>query len=469
MANQELLFKPAREIASELRARTISAVELVELLLDRIAETDNSVKAYTTVSVDDARRQAAHADRELLQGHDRGPLHGLPVSIKDLIDVEGVTTTYGSAIFKDHVPAADATVVTRLRQAGAVIVGKTNTHEFALGGVTPPTRNPFDLDRIPGGSSGGSAAAIAAGSALLSLGSDTGGSIRIPASYCGVIGLKPTYGLVSRTGVFPESWSLDHIGPITRHVDDAAMLLSAIAGHDPSDHTTPQTTPTPGQYSATIGQGAHGLTVGIPTNHFFDDLEPEVDNSVRGAISHLETQGATIEEVALPDLPEILGAHTAIDLAEITTNHRRLYAHHANEYRSDSKRFIESGFYVHVTTYIDALRARPRLLTHTLEAMRHVDMVATPSQPIAAPRIGEETATINGVQQDLLFAMVRLLAPFNLTGLPALSICCGHTPGRLPIGLQLVGKPYQEATLLSAAHSYQTSTPWLETLTRPPL
>ena len=467
MGSDNVLFRPVREIASQLRAGEVTPTGLLERLLERIKTTDGDVKAYTTIRADDARREAENAETELRTGQDRGLLHGLPVSIKDLINTKGVRTTYGSRIYENHVPDRDATVVEKLREAGAVIVGKTNTHEFALGGVTPPTRNPFGLDRIPGGSSGGSAAAVAAGSALLSLGSDTGGSIRIPASYCGVVGLKPSYGLVSRVGVFPESWSLDHVGPITRHVEDAAVLLGAIAGYDPEDHTTTQMDLP--DYVADLQVGASGLRIGVPRNHFFENLDAEVAAAVRAAIDHLESCGVELEEITFPSVDEMLGAHTAIDLAEIATNHRRIYAENADTYLPDTKLFIEMGFFVRVTTYIDALRARPHLLSQVLESMKGVDALVVPSQPIVAPRIGENVAVIGDHEEDLLFAMVRLLAQFNLTGLPALSVCCGYDSQGLPIGLQVVGKPFDESTVLRVAHAYQTTTPWLDRLLTPAL
>ena len=460
MSSDMILDRPVRETAARLRAGEVSPTQLLELVLERIGRTDGEVKAYTTVRGDDARRDAEEAERELRSGRDRGPLHGLPVSIKDLIETKGIRTTYGSAIFKDHVPADDATVVRRLKDAGAVIVGKTNTHEFALGGVTPPTRNPFDLDRIPGGSSGGSAAAIAAGSALLTLGSDTGGSIRIPASFCGTVGLKPSYGLVSRVGVFPEAWSLDHVGPITRYVEDAAVLLGVIAGYDGADHTT-SNRPVP-DYAAELDRGVGGLRVGVPTNHFYDRIDSEIETAVRGAAEHMHTLGLPVEDVTFPCIDGILGAYTAIDSAEVAANHRRLYEHHAQDYQPESKLYVEAGLFVRASTYIDAQRSRAALLRCVLDSLDGIDVLAVPTQPMRVPHIGDTVATIDGQDEDLLLAMIRLLAPFNLTGLPAISVCCGYDSDGMPIGLQIVGKPYEDAKVLRVAHAYQASTQWLE-------
>ncbi len=457
------LAKPVRTLASELRSGSLSPVELLETLLQRIEDTEPRISAYSHVSVDRARDEAKAAERELRAGTTRGPLHGLPVTIKDLIETEGIPTTYGSPIYRGNVPNRDATVVRRLREAGAVIVGKATTHEFALGATTPPTRNPFDTRRIPGGSSGGSAAAVAAGSALMALGSDTGGSIRIPSSYCGVVGLKPTYGLVSRTGVFPESWSLDHIGPITRYVEDAALLLNVIAGYDPEDATTPRPSQRLPDYTAGIDAGVDGIKLGIPKNHFFDDLQPEVATAVRSAVHHLESMGVAVKELTFPKVDEMLASHVAIDLAEATTIHRKIYEQHFDSYLPETRRVIENGFFVRVTTYLDALRSRPRLLRDVLDAMAGVDVIAVPSQPIVAPLIGASTIDINGKTEDALSAMVRYLAPFNLTGQPAMTVCCGYTEG-CPLGLQIIGRPFDDVNVLRVGHAYQTSTAWLQPL-----
>jgi aspartyl-tRNA(Asn)/glutamyl-tRNA(Gln) amidotransferase subunit A len=448
-------------LAEALRSGAVSPVDLTRAQLRRIDETEPMIKAYSCVCAESAIAEAERAEQELQAGEDKGPLHGLPIAVKDLIDTRGIPTTYGSPIYADHVPSEDATVVSRLRAAGAIVIGKANTHEFALGATTPPTRNPFDVSRIPGGSSGGSAAAVAAGSALIALGTDTGGSIRIPASYCGVVGLKPTYGLVSRVGVFPESWSLDHVGTITRRVEDAAVLLNAIAGHDPKDATTSPDDRV--DHTVGIDEGLDGLTIGVPSNHFYDDLLPDVAAAVESALVHLEACGAQVRPIDFPSVDEILAAHAAIDLAEIATNHRRTYLQHSDSYLPETKPFIETGFFVRATTYIDALRSRPALLRRVLDAMAGVDVIVTPSQPIVAPTVGTEMVHVGDVEEEVLWAMVRLLAPFNLTGQPALSVCCGYSDG-CPIGLQIIGRPYDDRTVLRVGHAYQTTTAWLEPL-----
>jgi len=467
MKKSNLLYERLTTLASKIHEGEVSPRDLVNALLERIKETEDKVKAYVTLTGEAARRTAEKAEKEIQRGQYRGLLHGIPVSIKDLMDTRGVKTTYGSRIFSENIPSEDATVVKKLKEAGAIMLGKTNTHEFALGGITPPTRNPWGLERIPGGSSGGSAAAIAAGSALTTLGSDTGGSIRIPASYCGVVGLKPTYGLVSRAGVFPESWSLDHVGPITRYVEDCAVMLQFIVGYDEKDPAT-RRRKIP-DYVAQIQKSVDGLRAGIPRNHFFEHVDHKVLSAVRQAIKVLERLGMSIHELTVPAIDGIMGAYTALDSAEVAANHRRIYAEHAHEYMYESKVYIEAGFFISATQYIDSLRARPKLTAQVLEAMKDVDVMLTPSQPIVAPKIGEKEAFIDGYKEDLMLTMVRFLAPFNLTGLPALSICCGFNSDNLPIGLQIIGKPFQEPTVLRAGHYYEQATEWHKRLAKVPL
>ena len=462
MTSEGVLVQPLRKISAALKAGEISPVELLDQLFVRLAATEHEVKAYTVVQEEDARREGERAAAELRSGDWKGVLHGIPISLKDLIDTAGTQTTYGSPIFRNYTPREDASVVTKLRNAGALILGKTNTHEFALGATTPPTRNPFDLDRIPGGSSGGSAAAVASGSALATLGTDTGGSIRIPASHCGVVGLKPTFGLVGRSGVFPESWSLDHVGPIVRHVEDAAVLLNTIAGFDPRDPASRDAKPP--DFLVGIDGGLEGIRVGVPANCFFEGLDHSVASATRGAVQHLATCGATICEVTFPKVEEIFATFSVIDMAETASNHRRMFSSHADQYLPGSRAAVEAGLLVSAATYIDALRARPSLVRAVLEAMNDVDVVVTPTQPMLAPEAGTDIAIINGNEEDLLTEAMRLVAGFNLTGQPAISVCCGFGPGNLPIGLQVVGKPFRDDVVLRVAHTYQVTTAWLEPL-----
>lgn len=460
MKNDNLLYERLTTIAHKICTEQVSPRELVETLLQRIDETEDKIKAYITVMADQARKAAEKAEKEIHKGNYRSPLHGIPISIKDLIDTIGVRTTYGSRIFRENVPGEDATVVKKLKEAGAIIFGKTNTSEFALHAVTPPTANPWSLDRIVGGSSGGSAAAVAAGSALAALGSDTGGSVRIPASCCGVVGLKPTYGLVSRKGVFPTCWSLDHVGLITRYVEDCALLLNFIARYDEKDPLTNREKNH--DYVVELQKPVDGLRVGIPKNHFFSHLDHEVSTKVRDAIKVLEGLGVSIHEFIIPGINEIIGAYTALSSAEEAAVHKRIYAEHAHEYMYESKIRIEADFFVSATQYIDALRIRPKLTTRLLEAIENFDIVLTPSLPTVAPRIGENEVFIDGYREALGQSMIRLVKPFNLTGFPALSICCGFSSDDLPIGLQIIGKPFQESVVLRLAHHYERATKWFE-------
>jgi len=434
----------------------MSSEALVEALLSRIDETEGRLKAYVTVSRDTALTEAREADRRAAKGGKLGPLHGIPVSVKDLIETKGIRTTAGSKLLSTYIPSRDATVVKRLKAAGAIIIGKTNTHEFALGGVTPPTSNPWDLSRIPGGSSGGSAAAIAAGSALASLGSDTGGSIRLPSSYCGVVGMKPTYGRVSRAGVFPESWSLDHVGPITKNVEDCALLLSVIAGRDRLDPTTSKK-PVP-DYLSGAGSGFDGMRVGIPDD-YFEPMQKGVRSTVRQAIKEIARLGAVVQHFKFPMVDEIVAAYSIIDYSESSAYHEDLFRKRAKDYQPDVRVLLEQGFLITAVDYIRAQRLRGVLFPRMKSLFKQLDIIVTPSQPMVAPNHGTTDVVLDGRRMEVLSAMTKFLAPFNFTGQPALSINCGFSNG-LPVGLQLVGSYFEEGKILSAALAYQKETRW---------
>jgi aspartyl-tRNA(Asn)/glutamyl-tRNA(Gln) amidotransferase subunit A len=457
MKGRELLDLTAVQALRRIRTGTLKPTELVAKLLERIDRTEPTIKAYVSVCAEQAMRQAQEAERALNRGIRLGPLHGLPVSVKDLIETKGIRTAAGSKILSRYLPRKDATVVSKLKRAGAIVLGKTNTHEFALGGVTPPTSNPWDPSRIPGGSSGGSAAAIAAGSALLSLGTDTGGSIRIPASYCGVTGLKPTYGRVSKSGVFPESWSLDHVGPITKSAEDAALLMSVIAGHDPDDATSSaRRVP---DYVAELEGRLDGMKIGVPENYFFDLLERGVRSCVNRAIKRLEGLGCRVERINFPMIDEIMGAYTLIDAAEASAYHYDIFVRRAGDYQPDVRALLEAGYFVLAVDYIRALRVRGVAAAEVKRLFKRIDVLVTPTQPNVAPLKGVVKIDVEGQAIDLLDAMVRLCAPFNLLGLPALSIPCGFSGG-LPVGLQLIGDYFEEEVILRLAHAYQQETRW---------
>ena len=445
-----------REIARALREGETSPTEIVQILLDQIRFTEDKVKAYVTVC-ENAPRLAEAAEVQIKEGHDLGPLHGIPVSIKDVFETAGIPTTCCSKLMQDYVPTKDSTVVKRLKMAGSFVLGKLTTHEFALGTVTPPTRNPWNLKCIPGGSSGGSGASIAASSAIATVGSDTLGSIRIPSSFCGVVGLKPTYSRVSRNGLIPESWSLDHAGPIGRRVEDVALLLSLIAGHDELDPTSSRI-PVP-DYVAALSGEIRGIKIGVPKNHFFDHCERETEGVVRSAIDLLMELGGVLVEFEFPYIPEIIAAYTAIEPGDYGAFHQPMLAQRANDYTSDVRTLIEQAMFIPATYYVQAQRVRARIFPEVVKLFKRFDVIVTPTQPMVAPQAGAKAVQFGDFTEDTAAATLRYVGAFNLTGLPALSVPCGFSRN-LPVGMQIVGKPFDEATVLRVGDAYERATPW---------
>ena len=444
-------------LQQELAAGSTSSVQVVDELLARIDATDDHVNAYVTVNHDGARELAHALDDVRAAGASVGPLHGIPISVKDLFDTDDMVTSSGGRPSSSSPPAADATVVARLREAGAIIIGKTNMHEFAYGFTTEnphhgDTHNPWDLGRIAGGSSGGSGASVAVGSAIAAFGSDTGGSVRVPASLCGIVGLKPTYGRVSRNGVFPLAWNLDHVGPMTRTVEDAAILLSVIAGPDTADPTTVNAPPV-ADYVAAVGRDIAGLRVGVPTNHFFEGIDPEVLAGVESAIETLRGLGAIVSEVTIPGLESTVGAWLTMLLVEATSAHEDMLRERPEDYGPDVRTFVEAGALIPATRYLRAQRIRRRLVDTFAAAMDDVDVIVTPATAVAATRLGEAVVTIGELTEPLFRTFARISAPFDVVGLPALSVPSGFTAAGLPIGLQVVGHPFHEATVLAVGHA----------------
>jgi aspartyl-tRNA(Asn)/glutamyl-tRNA(Gln) amidotransferase subunit A len=447
------------EAALRIRTRQLSPVELTKAVLDRIDAVDDRVKAYVTVLHDDALEQARQAEQAITNGEYRGPLHGIPIAVKDLYDTAGVRTTSSSKVRADHVPVRDAAAVERLRAAGAVIVGKTVTHEFAYGVISSPTRNPWNLDHIPGGSSGGSAAALAAAECLGALGSDTGGSIRIPASATGVVGLKPTYGRVSKYGVMPLSWSLDHAGPMASRVADVAMMLGELAGYDARD---PSSAREPvDDYSQNLREGVRGLRLGVPANYFFDNCEPEVESAVRTAIRVLADQGADIRDVTIPELELAPVVELAIVIPEASAIHQPWLRERPSDYGEDVRMFLEAGEFYLATHYLKAQRVRTLIRDGLRRACEGLDALLTPTLPQPAARVDQNAFDgPNGTVEPVINAYVRTCCPFNLSGQPALSVPCGFTSNGLPVGLQIVGRPFDEAIVLRIGHAYEAATDW---------
>ncbi len=444
------------EAAAAIEARDLSPVELTESVLARAATVQTATNAFVTVTSDLARKAASTAEREIAEGRHRGPLHGIPFAVKDLFDTAGVASTSSSRVRADHVPDDDAVMVARMRDAGMVMIGKTHTHEFAYGGVTPESRNPWDTSRIPGGSSGGSGAAVAGGACTVATGSDPAGSIRIPASFCGTVGFKPTYGRASRRGVASLSWSLDHVGPLTRNVTDAALVMDVVAGFDRRDPATVDV-PVP-SHAAGIDDGIDGLRVGVPTNWFFDHVEPAVEQAVRRAIGVLEDRGATLVDVTIPHADEIISAEWAILLPEASAYHRQDLRAKGELYTDDVRLLLEVGELVLATDYITALRVRTLMQQAWAAMFADIDVLAAPCMVMRAPAVGQADVTWpDGHTEDITTAIVRLTSAGNLTGLPTLSLPVGVDDDGLPLGMQLMGRPFDDPTVLRAGRAYEVA------------
>jgi aspartyl-tRNA(Asn)/glutamyl-tRNA(Gln) amidotransferase subunit A len=456
------------EASDLIRRRALSPRELTQAYLDRIAARDGETRAYLTLLADSALAAAGAAEAEIARGAYRGPLHGIPIAYKDLIQTRGIRTTGGSRILKDWVPDADAGVATRLAANGAILLGKLNLHEFAFGptGVNPhygTPRNPWGPDRMPGGSSSGSGVAVAECLCAGALGTDTGGSVRIPASLCGIVGLKPTYGRVSRAGVLPLAWSLDHIGPMTRTVRDAGLLLGGMAGHDPADPSTP-VLPVP-DYRALFDADPRGRAVGI-VREFFERLDPEVRAAVEAAAEALRGLGVRVQEIQLPRIHHASPATFAIISSEAMAYHEPYLKTRAAEYGADVRGRLAAGQFILAKDYLKAQRARQVLRADVDAALQTVDALLLPTTPVPAPPLTASEVTVDGAREDVRGALTRCTRPINLTGHPSLAIPCGLTAVGLPVSLQLVGRFFDEGTLLSLGCAYEAVSPMLDR--RPP-
>ena len=435
------------EFARRFRAREVTALEITNSCLQRIDQLQPSLNAFIRVMADEAKRDAETADREFASGRDRGPLHGVPIAVKDIIDVRGIPTTAASRVREGHIAAADAPVITRLRDAGAVIVGKTNLDEFAFGTTSENSafgaiRHPLDTSRSPGGSSGGSAVAVATGMALAALGSDTGGSIRIPAAACGIVGLKPTLGEISTDGVVPLAKTFDHVGPFTRTVGDAALLhhaMSALTGADP---------PSGG---ADLPRSAKDLRLGIPRGYLTDLLDDDVRARFDEAAAALRSAGARLTDVSVPHASMTPAVYIHIHSSEGATFHARTLDSEPERYTPVVRRRLELGRYVLAQDYARAMEGRELLRREVDAALAGCDALVLPTLPIPAPPVGAETMPIGGREEPVRALMLRLTQLFNVTGHPAISIPCGVTADGLPVGLQLVGHRSQTNDLLSTA------------------
>ncbi len=465
MLDAEIAFLSVEQAGRLLRSKKISPVDLVEAALARIERLNPRLNAFLTVTAEAARQSARRAEREILKRRYRGPLHGIPLSLKDNIWTRGVRTTAGSKILADFVPEADATVARKLFRAGAILIGKTMLHEFAYGITSEnphygPVRNPWALERVSGGSSGGSAAALASGIGFASVGTDTGGSIRIPAALCGIVGLKPTFGRVSSYGVVPLARSLDHTGPLARTVADAAIMLRVIAGRDPLDPTA-AAKPVP-DYRGSLRGGLRSVRLGWPREYFFERVDAEVKKAIEAAANQFEKLGAAIEEISLPNVSASDEPSTQIALAEANSYHELagFFPARAAEYGEDVRKRLEMGRSVRAVDYLAALEARKKVVADFEAAFVRVDAILAPTVPVPAPPLGEKIVKIGDEEESVRSALIRMNRPGNLAGLPAISIPCGFTRDGLPIGLQLMGRAWDEARLLRIACAYEQATEW---------
>src|SRR3954468_905752 len=445
------------ELAERFRRKDVSPVEITQECLQRIEKLNPGLNAFITVTAESALAEARRAEEEISRGQWRGPLHGIPIALKDLIDTAGVRTTSASALHADRIPAQDAEVVRRLREAGAVIIGKNNLHEFAYGGSSlvshfGDVHNPWDVRRIAGGSSGGSAAAVTAGLACAPIGTDTAGSIREPAALCGCVGLKPTYGRVSSRGVIPLSPSLDHVGPLASSVEDAALLLQVIAGYDAADLTSAEVEVD--DYVSVLKEGAKSLRVGVPREYFFDDLNPEVASALDHALRGIETMVTSIKEVRLA-----VPTDRTLQAAESYAYHAENAAKTPDLYQAETLRRIRTGEKVSGAEYIQRRHELEEARRKIRNVFAEVDVLVTPTMPIPAPAIADLKSNSEALRPAEL-KLLRNTRPFNVWGLPAISVPCGFTQAGLPIGLQIAGPHWREDLVLRLAYAYEQATAW---------
>ena len=435
------------EAAAALRARKVSSRELTTQALEQIAKLNPKLNAFITVTADLAMAQAAEADANFVRGFDHGPLQGIPIALKDVFETKGIRTTCGSKLFADYVPNRDSAVTERLARVGAVMLGKTGMHELAYGVTSNnphfgPVRNPWNPDCIPGGSSGGSATAVAAGMCFMAMGSDTGGSIRLPASFCGTVGIKPTTGRVSRYGVMPLDFSLDHMGPLTRTVRDAAVVLEALAGYDPRDDSSSRHPAEP--YLPPAEASLAGVRIGVPGNYYFDAVDPAAEKAVEAMASAARQLGAVVEPVRVPDIAQYNVVARIILLSEASALMERRLGRR-EDFGADVLALLDQGRFIPATDYVNAQRLRRVMQCEFSQLWAKTDFLFTPTAPVGAPRIGQTAVRIAGREEDVRLASTRMVRAINLLGLPALSLPCGFDAAGLPLGLQIIGRPFDEA------------------------
>ena len=463
MNELEICYASAGQLAPMIKSGDISPVEVVEAHLSRIRATEPVLNSFITVLSEEATAAARQAERDIRAGRYRGPLHGIPVGLKDLFNTGGVRTTSGSRIYDNFVPDQDCTVAARFREAGAILLGKLNMHQFAYGptGENPDyghMHNPWDPDRVSGGSSGGSGSATAAGQCTITTGSDTGGSIRIPAALCGIVGLKPTYGRVSRHGLTPLAWSMDHPGPMVRTVEDAAITMNVIAGHDPNDVASANL-PVP-DYTAVLTGEVRGLRIGVPRQYMDAPLDPEVRQAFNEAMAQMETMGAEVVEVEFPEFNDAAAISTTMLMAEATACFRDLLASDGSRLYEPVRLRLEAGLFISAADYLRAQQGRAVFDRAARRLLEDVDLLAGPTEPVTAPPLLQQQVLAGEHEVGTVAALTQYTRPYNITGFPAISVPCGFSSEGLPIGLQLAGRPFDEETVLRAAHAYEQSTDW---------
>ena len=466
MERNEIPFLSATELAEMYRSGQVSPVEATEAYLARIEQVDPALNSYITVTAEQARAEARQAQEEISAGQVRGPLHGIPVAVKDQFCTAGVATTGGSEILRDYVPDYDATVMARLKDAGAVLLGKLNMSEFAMGDAFHHPygrpRNPWDLSRNPGTSSSGSGGATAAFLCATSLGEDTAGSIRGPAAFCGLVGIRPTWGLVSRYGMLASTWSMDAAGPISRTVKDCAATLGTIAGYDPNDPYT-RNAPVP-DYLEGLESGVRGLRVGVISDRVnADGVEPDVRDAVNAAVAHMGELGAEVQDISIPLIADSAAISTTLIYVDATAVHRQGLRDHPEKYDHNNRVRLLTGALVPAQAHHKAARLRQILRDQILDALSQVDVLALPASSVQATPIPTEAGMAKNGKEDFLNMLGgrrTYTSPFNVASVPAMSINCGFTSDNLPVGLQLVGRPFDEPTLFRAAYAYEQSTDW---------
>lgn len=456
---QELTLAQA---AAAVKKKEVSPVELVEVCLARIEAVNDKTNAYISVFADEATQVAKASESMIMAGHDLGALHGVPVSLKDNIALKGQRTTAGSKVLADWCPEEDATVTRRLRGAGAIFVGKCNMHEFAWGGTSDnphygAVRNPWNTDKFPAGSSGGSGVAVAARTCYGSIGTDTGGSVRLPSAINGIVGIRPTYGRVSNHGIIPLAWSMDTAGPMTRTVEDCAIMFNAIAGHD---HKDPASALQPlVDYTGDLDLDLKGLRIGFVPDYSLSHLQPAVKDSITAALKTLENLGAIVIDVPLSNIKGNMSAVLTIESVEPSSYHQRWLRERPNDYGEDVRALLETGELLLGTHYVQAQRYRALLREEFLEAFKRVDVFVCPTLPFTATDVGAMKVVVeNGEEEDMLSAIMQFTGVPSLTGLPSLNVPCGFDDDGLPVGMQIIGKPFDEATLFRIGAQFEAQT-----------